>query len=125
MLAVFSVPESERQKRHVLRTQLARLGFGIAAPGLWIAPADLRDAASCVLRRYELADYADLFHAEHLAFGDLRTKVAQWWEAFADYVRMLTDWRRLPYLDPGLPAELLPKNWNGTVAAEMFFTLKS
>ena len=26
-------------------------------------------------------------------------------QAFADYVRALTAWRRLPYLDPGLPAE--------------------
>lgn len=24
-------------------------------------------------------------------------------EAFADYVSVLTHWRRLPYLDPGLP----------------------
>jgi phenylacetic acid degradation operon negative regulatory protein len=46
-------------------------------------------------------------------------------EAFADYVRVLTDWRRLPYLDPGLPAELLPRGWAGTQAAEIFFTLQS
>lgn len=37
VLAVFSVPESERQKRHVLRSRLAGLGFGTAAPGVWIA----------------------------------------------------------------------------------------
>ena len=46
-------------------------------------------------------------------------------EAFADYVRVLTDWRRLPYLDPGLPAELLPEDWIGTRAASLFFTLQS
>src|SRR6202035_819625 len=34
-------------------------------------------------------------------------------EPFADYVRVLTAWRRLPYLDPGLPAELLPPGWAG------------
>lgn len=28
-------------------------------------------------------------------------------DAFRDYVRMLTSWRQLPYLDPGLPLELL------------------
>src|SRR5262249_30903327 len=39
-------------------------------------------------------------------------------EAFADYVRVLTDWRRLPYLDPRLPAELLPPRWAGARAAE-------
>jgi phenylacetic acid degradation operon negative regulatory protein len=44
-------------------------------------------------------------------------------EAFADYVRALTAWRRLPYLDPGLPTDLLPASWSGTSAAETFFEL--
>ncbi|MGE5133516.1 MAG: PaaX family transcriptional regulator C-terminal domain-containing protein [Gemmatimonadota bacterium] len=156
LLAVFSVPETERQKRHVLRSQLARLGFGTAAPGVWIAPAYLHDAAADMLRRLGLDQYADLFRAEHLAFGDAAAKVRQWWdldlleqlsaqflaahgpllersraqppggrEAFAGYVRVLTDWRRLPYLDPGLPAELLPGDWAGIRAASLFFTLQS
>jgi phenylacetic acid degradation operon negative regulatory protein len=158
LLAVFSVPEAERHQRHVLRSQLGRLGFGTAAPGVWIAPAYLREATAEMLGRLGLSGYADLFHADHLAFGDLPTKVRQWWdldrterlasdfvaayepvllgwaarraasrprEAFADYVRMLTDWRRLPYLDPGLPAELLPPGWTGARAAEIFFTLQS
>jgi phenylacetic acid degradation operon negative regulatory protein len=41
-------------------------------------------------------------------------------EAFAEYVRMLTAWRRLRYLDPGLPAEVLPARWDGVAAAELF-----
>jgi phenylacetic acid degradation operon negative regulatory protein len=156
LLAVFSVPEAERQRRHVLRSQLARLGFGTAAPGVWIAPAHLHDPAAGMLRRLGLDAYADLFRADHVAFGDLAGKVRQWWdldqlerlygqfldahgpllrrwrarpagsrEAFADYVRVLTDWRQLPYLDPGLPAELLPTNWIGLRAAELFFTLRA
>ncbi len=43
--------------------------------------------------------------------------------AFADYVRVLTGWRRLPFLDPGLPAELLPGGWPGLAAAEAFAAL--
>ena len=158
LLAVFSVPEAERHQRHVLRSQLGRLGFGTAAPGVWIAPAYLREATAEMLARLGLSGYADLFHADHLAFGDLAAKVRQWWdldrterlasdfvaayepvllgwparraaarprEAFADYVRVLTDWRRLPYLDPGLPAELLPPGWTGARAAGIFFTLQS
>jgi phenylacetic acid degradation operon negative regulatory protein len=158
LLAVFSVPEAERHQRHVLRSQLSRLGFGTAAPGVWIAPAYLHEATAEMLARLGLSEYADLFHADHLAFGDLATKVRQWWdldrterlasdfvaayepvllgwpgrraasrprEAFADYVRVLTDWRRLPYSDPGLPAELLPPGWTGARAAEIFFTLQS
>jgi phenylacetic acid degradation operon negative regulatory protein len=45
--------------------------------------------------------------------------------AFAAYVRALTDWRRLPFLDPGLPAELLPEHWPGSQAAEVFEQLRA
>lgn len=151
LLAVFSVPESERYKRHLLRTQLIRLGFGTTAPGVWIAPAHLSTATEDMLRRLDLNGYADLFHGRHLAFGDLAEKVRRWWDldqlqrlyaefvhthrptedhrddrdAFVKYVRLLTDWRRLPYLDPGLPAELLPDDWAGITAANLFFTLQA
>ena len=32
----------------------------------------------------------------------------------------LTEWRRLAYLDPGLPLPLLPQGWNGVTAGELF-----
>ncbi|MEU6760683.1 PaaX family transcriptional regulator C-terminal domain-containing protein, partial [Streptomyces sp. NPDC046685] len=41
-------------------------------------------------------------------------------EAFRHYVPMLTQWRRLPYLDPGLPSELLPADWNAARARQVF-----
>lgn len=155
LLAVFSVPESERQKRHMLRSRLASLGFGTAAAGVWVAPAHLYDDTRRTLERLDLTAYVDLFRSDYLAFGDLRSSVATWWDldalrdlyddflgehgpvlarwrrrtaddarAFADYVRALTQWRRLPYLDPGLPPELLPKAWHGTQAADLFFSLQ-
>jgi phenylacetic acid degradation operon negative regulatory protein len=156
LLAVFSVPESQRDRRHVLRSELTRLGFGMVAPGVWIVPAHPQDATAATLRRLGLDAYADLFHADHLAFGDPAEKIRRWWdlddlerqyqafiqahepvlrrrergrsepdEAFADYVRAVTDWRRLPYLDPGLPVELLPADWIGIRAAEEFFALRA
>jgi phenylacetic acid degradation operon negative regulatory protein len=160
VLAVFSVPESERHRRHVLRSELARLGFGMVAPGVWIVPAHPQDSTADTLRRLGLDSYADLFHADHLAFGDLAGKIGRWWnldelerlyqafiqthapvlrrwqqngtgsplsgrDAFAGYVRALTDWRRLPYADPGLAAELLPSGWIGIRAAETFFALRA
>jgi phenylacetic acid degradation operon negative regulatory protein len=45
-------------------------------------------------------------------------------EAFADYVGALTQWRRLPFLDPGLPEAVLPVGWNGIRAADTFFELR-
>jgi phenylacetic acid degradation operon negative regulatory protein len=43
--------------------------------------------------------------------------------AFADDVLLLTAWRRLPYLDPGLPVEFLPEDWQGIAAERLFTTL--
>lgn len=45
--------------------------------------------------------------------------------AFADYVAALHEWRKLPYLDPGLPPELLPDGWEGTGAANLFAELRT
>ncbi|TFV77462.1 PaaX family transcriptional regulator [Blastococcus sp. CT_GayMR19] len=155
LLVVFSVPESERDKRHQLRSQLTRLGFGTVAPGVWVAPGHLADEAAEVLDRRGLAGYVELFRGAHL--GAVRDQVARWWdldqlharyaefldrqepvrarvdagnglgpaEAFADYVRLLTDWRRLPYADPGLPLDLLPADWNGARAADLFVELRA
>jgi len=155
-VVVFSVPESERQKRHALRARLSWLGFGTVSSGVWIAPGRLADDARDVLLADGLDPYVDLFRAEYLAFGDPAAKIAEWWdlaaleqlyadfrdaheparrhwaaqeqvppgaEAFSDYVRALTSWRRLPYLDPGLPTDLLPDSWVGTTAARTFFAL--
>ena len=156
VLAVFSVPEAERAKRHKLRSRLSWLGFGNVAPGVWIAPAHLVDETTDVLARLGLLRYVDLFAARPVAVDDLGAEVARWWDldqiqdsyatylrrwrpvaaawarrrrveaesAFADYVHTLNAWRRLPYLDPGLPAEVLPFGWQGTEAAEVFFALR-
>ncbi|MFE4196989.1 PaaX family transcriptional regulator C-terminal domain-containing protein [Paenarthrobacter sp. NPDC056912] len=53
--------------------------------------------------------------------GDLSQEALR--QAFADYVPMVTQWRRLPYMDPGLPAEYLPKNWSGLAAEALFSKL--
>jgi phenylacetic acid degradation operon negative regulatory protein len=45
--------------------------------------------------------------------------------AFVDYTSVLDRWRRFPYLDPGLPVELLPAGWEGRAAADLFFELRA
>ncbi|MFI1397069.1 PaaX family transcriptional regulator C-terminal domain-containing protein [Streptomyces sp. NPDC020681] len=155
VLAVFSVPEAERHKRHLLRSRLGRLGFGSAAPGVWIAPARLHEETRHTLRRLQLDPYVELFRGEHLGFAATEEAVARWWDlgaiakehdefldvhepvlrawsaghtgtpedAYRDYLLALDSWRRLPYVDPGLPAELLPEGWPGGRSAEVFARL--
>lgn len=151
VLVVFSVPESERDRRHKLRSWLSRLGFGTVAPGVWVAPGHLAGEVTEVLARRNLSGYVDIFRADHLGFPDLAVRVGQWWDlgrlsaeyeqfirgyrplakrigshaltgqqAFREYVSMLVAWQRLPYLDPGLPLELLPAHWNGITAGNVF-----
>ncbi|GAA2245749.1 PaaX family transcriptional regulator C-terminal domain-containing protein [Streptomyces amakusaensis] len=80
VLAVFSVPETERGKRHLLRSRLTRLGFGSAAPGVWIAPARLYEETRHTLRRLRLDPYVELFRGEHLGFAATAEAVATWWD---------------------------------------------
>ncbi|MEV5004918.1 PaaX family transcriptional regulator C-terminal domain-containing protein [Streptomyces sp. NPDC093064] len=104
VLAVFSVPESERNKRHVLRSRLAGLGFGTAAPGVWIAPARLYEETRHTLRRLDLDPYVDFFRGEHLGFTPTAEAVGRWWdlaaiaaqhEAFLDrHARVLRAWEK-------------------------------
>jgi phenylacetic acid degradation operon negative regulatory protein len=161
LLAVFSVPESERDQRHRLRSRLAWLGFGTVSAGVWIAPGHLLSETRDVLRRHGLDRYVELFRGGHAAFAPTAERVPQWWDlprlrglyadfldrhgpvldaytatataspaapdeavAFAGYLAALTDWRRLPYAEPGLPAEVLPADWNGFRAADTFFGLR-
>jgi phenylacetic acid degradation operon negative regulatory protein len=37
-----------------------------------------------------------------------------------DQIHLVHAWRRFPFLDPQLPAELLPGGWAGAKAAELF-----
>ncbi|MFF9048825.1 PaaX family transcriptional regulator C-terminal domain-containing protein [Streptomyces parvulus] len=110
VLAVFSVPESERQKRHVLRSRLAGLGFGSAAPGVWIAPARLYEETRHALGRLDLDSYVDFFRGEHLGFTPTAEAAARWWdlaaiakehEAFLDrHARVLRAWEERPDTPP-------------------------
>ncbi|MDX3853355.1 PaaX family transcriptional regulator C-terminal domain-containing protein [Streptomyces sp. AK02-01A] len=80
LLAVFSVPEAERHKRHLLRSRLGRLGFGTAAPGVWIAPGRLHEETGHTLRRLQLDPYVDLFSGRHLGFEPTARAAARWWD---------------------------------------------
>ncbi|WP_236542463.1 PaaX family transcriptional regulator [Spiractinospora alimapuensis] len=156
VLVVFSVPESQRNKRHVLRSQLAWLGFGTTTAGVWLAPAHLEPEARAAIRDLGMSEYVELFRATHLGFSDLTEAVARWWDlpalqrmyesfladhepelsawrrsgaagtmgaAFASHLRAVDAWRRMPFLDPGLPPEVLPEAWAGSRAARVFFDL--
>jgi phenylacetic acid degradation operon negative regulatory protein len=80
VLAMFSVPESERDKRHVLRSRLDRLGFGSVASGVWIAPQHLAEEARCRIDTLGLAGYVELFEGARKPVAQLQAMVGRWWD---------------------------------------------
>ncbi len=62
-----------------------------------------------VAARYD--DFIARFSGQRPAAGD-ETLIAQ--------TLLVHEWRRFPFLDPGLPRELLPARWSGIAAARLF-----
>ncbi|WP_367402515.1 PaaX family transcriptional regulator C-terminal domain-containing protein [Kocuria marina] len=88
VLAIFSVPESQRNRRHQLRTELAGLGFGMVSAGVWIAPAHVRDEAQRRLESRGLGEFVEFFTGEYGPESDMRAKVTQWWDLEAIDTRL-------------------------------------
>ncbi len=76
---------------------------------------------------WDLAAIGDKYEQFIRAFSALRLKFESGdvtvtpENAFRNYTQILTAWRPLPYLDPGLPSSHLPVSWNGTIATQLFF----
>lgn len=153
-LLSYSVPESQRERRHQLRRHLSSIGGGTVTPGLWIFPAYLHDEVWEILRALELHDHATTFisRAPETAEGPRET-AAKWWDmesiaalhrsfielnssvpeqesstaakSFALYIAAIDSWRTIPYLDPGLPPTFLPEDWPGHRSAELFLRIQA
>jgi len=151
IVAAFSVPESNRDRRHVLRSRLVWLGLGNLAPGVWIGPAHVLDDVRDTLAELDLGRYVDIFIGQYHGFADVKAMVARAWDldelralhtaflnehrgvldpwqkqrnndrqAFIDYTLAVTQWRKLPFLDPGFAEDVLPPNWEGRRASRLF-----
>ncbi len=146
LLLLVSVPEAKRDLRHRLRTRLSWAGFGSPEAGVWISPHPGREGEALdVVKELGLAGCAMSFTATFGTIGGEDTMVSRAWdltgleqryEAFlADFsalepagparvlhaqTRLVHEWRRFPFLDPQLPQALLPSNWSGSKAAELF-----
>jgi phenylacetic acid degradation operon negative regulatory protein len=146
LLILVSVPESLRELRHRLRTRLTWAGFGTPTPGVWISPrTDAEADARRILDDLALPTTAMSFTGRYGQLGEQADMVAAAWdlaEVAGDYerfigeitgltpespngvlraqTRLVHEWRRFPFLDPQLPAPLLPPEWIGARAAAVF-----
>lgn len=144
LLVRTTVPESQRQLRHLLRSALAFQGFGSLGQGWWLS-ADLgaEDSARAVLERLGVAARSFVATTGDIG-GDAQQLVDEAWdlaeagarydkllaeyrtahpdaddEVFAVYTRLVDQWRRALAVDPQLPPELLPRDWPGQEARDL------
>lgn len=113
-------PEAEEMVKglgfadYVTMFQARHLGFG--------------DLAELVARCWDLHELREMYR-EFIAAANPVARRARGGRvdghrAYLDYMVTLHQWRKFPYLDPGLPAELLPRNWEGQRAADLFFEVR-
>lgn len=143
-LAVTALP-TERSRRDRMRAGLTFLGFAQLDDATWIGPRWSEDVDSLL----EVEGVrAERFTARH--DGDSVGLVRQTWDveglgraygrwladaqglvtevggepddeqAFAARSRLVHEWRKFLFLDPGLPRPLLPADWPGDAAATFF-----
>jgi phenylacetic acid degradation operon negative regulatory protein len=145
LVLVLRVPEERREVRHQLRTRLAWAGLGSLGGGVWLTPHVEREAELTAAIREEPAAEATSFVASLGSLGSAASVVSAAWdldsvrehyEAFIeDFARvrpatptacfrmqtlLVHAWRKFPFLDPDLPADLLPDGWPRKRAHELF-----
>lgn len=151
LVVIASVPEEERSKRHQLRTQLGFAGFGFLGPGIAISPhAEREEVANDVLRELGLDGSAVVFVAETGTLVPDGQIIERAWDlgeladryrsfvtefearapgddgaAFAAVVDLVHEWRRFPFDDPEIPPDLLPAEWPGPAARDLFVTRRA
>jgi phenylacetic acid degradation operon negative regulatory protein len=152
-VAVFSIPEEQRDLRHVLRTRLRWLGMASLYDGVWISPHDRVEAVSVVLkelgvanatvlageigpdsppggdplRAWDLDELRRLYDELVSDYAGLRVRCRAGQvtatEALVARTALMDAWRNFPNLDPELPPELLPADWPRARARETFIEL--
>lgn len=145
----FTIPESQRKERHLLRRRLAWEGFGLLRDGVWIAPGDHDLTEMCeALREIGVEGRIEAFLSRP-KFDDVQGMISRVWslddlaERYRAFLRdwdvadpaptatdelgkdllLISAWRQLLRETPRLPAEHLPADWPAARCQELFHTL--
>lgn len=138
----------DRRRRDQVVATLGYLGYGRLAPGTWVSPrpspelpgalrahgarwtgltGPLDEAEGTVPAAHLAARVWDLealgaayrrFAAQLPAAADVRDLAPR--EAYPVRARLVHEWRKFLFSDPGLPSEVLPGDWPGQVARRRF-----
>ncbi|WP_328595286.1 PaaX family transcriptional regulator [Actinomadura macrotermitis] len=140
----FSLPESWKRQRHVLRSRLLWSGFGALQGGLWVAPSPVD--VGPLLDGLEAADHVKVFQARALPPTDVGELVRDAWDlpsiagryhrfldrwdgaalpvepadSLARQLLLQSEWLQTIRQDPRLPQEHLPQDWPAERAQRVF-----
>lgn len=145
----FSVPETQRTDRHLLRTRLSWEGFGRLQDGLWIAAheVDVHELTSGL----DLDGHVRTFRATLTQPSSQEEMVRETWnlqaiaagyetfntrwaeggtaqaggDILTKHLTMVNDWLAAISLDPRLPLEFLPADWPALRAQQLFSRLRA
>jgi phenylacetic acid degradation operon negative regulatory protein len=145
LLVVLRVPEERRAVRHQLRSRLAWAGLGSLGGGVWLTPHVGREQELVGAVAQEPAAEAVSFEARFGQIGDPEQLVSAAWDldsvrgqyrtfiddfaraqptgaaaCFRQQTLLVHAWRKFPFVDPDLPAALLPTRWPRDRAHALF-----
>ncbi len=145
LLAMGRVPDRARRER--IRSGLSYLGYAPLTDGTWVSPhASTELAGLLTLEGVEAFSFTAQYDGADLDAGltagawdldELGLAYARWLdearalvdqlsaspsdcEQFVIRSRLVHEWRKFLFRDPGLPRELLPRSWPGDEAAAFF-----
>ena len=140
----FVDPPSSRSARNRLRADLGFVGYAELADNVWVSPYpraqldSVLDRAGASARTAHATDFdpaptsawdLEALHdaysrwlttADDLIAAQLDSRDDEDEAAFAARFHLVHEWRKFLFADPGLPGELLPADWPGVAAAELF-----
>jgi len=145
----FSVPRDQAAQRRGLRAQLRWMGFAPLYDGLWVSPRGLTGKAreqlaefgpTLTIFRGRYADpgrspldawdtaaiarhYESFIASWHPLLPRIHAGQVSGPEAVRARTEVMDTYRRLPILDPGLPARLLPAGWLREPARDLFIAI--
>jgi phenylacetic acid degradation operon negative regulatory protein len=145
LIFVVSLPDTRRTIRNKLHKSLRWAGFGTPTTGLWVNPhIDRLSETADIIRRFQLDDVAHVFTGEAHEIGvDVARLVQSAWNwnlidneydllvkryanlrprclqsTFLTHCALVQEWQQIPFIDPGMPKELLPLDWRGRRSAK-------
>ena len=145
LVVILRVPERRRAVRHHLRSRLAWAGLGSLGGGVWLTPhvdrehelasalndepaaeaisfvarfGDIGDPAQLVAAAWDLGRVREQYSAFIADFSRVRASSPE--ACFRQQTLLVHAWRKFPFLDPDLPAALLPARWPRERAHALF-----